>query len=281
MLKKLLIRVEELGVHHTNHGRNLIAFSGGVDSSVVAAAVQKVFPQNSVCIIGRSPSLPSKQYQLAQDVAKHIGISIREVFTKEYEDLTYIHNQGQSCYVCKTHLYRALEAVYAEVKAEQIATSTELCSKVVLFNGTNKDDLQDVTRVGLQAAKEFHVASPLESFSKAEVRQLARELDLPNHAHAASPCLRSRLAMGVHATTENLRRIELAEEVVKQSVALEVQHNLRVRHLKGNQARIELDQEILEKYADHLPILAQSISALGFAQVSFGSYKYGAVSKVL
>jgi len=150
---------------------------------------------------------------------------------------------------------------------------------VVIFNGTNKDDRADPTRVGLLAAQEFSVASPLDHFSKEEVRQLAREFGLPNHSHAASPCLRSRLAYGVRATSENLRRIEAAEKVVKSSLGplVHVSHNIRVRHMKDNGARIELDPDLLSR-PEAIAAVAEEVSRLGFSVVRFSEFRSGSLA---
>lgn len=180
-----------------------------------------------------------------------------------------------SCYSCKTHLYSALKDIH------HYTIQSPNDGDIVLFNGTNKDDLKDPTRVGLIAAKEFRVAQPLDEFTKAEVRDLARELGLPNAEYAASPCLRSRLAYGVRATDENLKRIENAEIFVKELICPEVWHNTRVRHLKDGGARIELDTELLTTRANTLPHLADKITTLGFKYVKFSEFKSGSVAAVV
>jgi uncharacterized protein len=201
---RLLQRVRESGVA-AGRGTNLIAFSGGIDSSVVAAAVFKVFPENSLCVLGRSSALPTEQLELARSVSSHIGIPLREVFTKEGTSEQYIQNEGMSCYSCKSHLYQALRDIQIEIVAENrrlsVGTGTGMVTGTgtgtgpgtgligiggtaggllthTLYNGTNKDDKVDVTRVGLIAAEEFRVASPLDEYTKLEVRAMAREFGL-------------------------------------------------------------------------------------------------------
>lgn len=219
--------------------QNLIAFSGGVDSSLVASLVHQTSLQNSsssLAVMGISPSLPEHQRTLAHEIAHSIGIQIQEVHTKEGDDPIYIQNKGQSCYICKSNLYSSINA---------IARHAELYEDVVLFNGTNKDDVKDSTRVGLLAAKDFRVRSPIVGITKEEVRLASRHIGLPNWNHAASPCLRSRLAFGVQATPDHLLNVSKAEQYIKQKLSLSDQINFRVRVLAKKRIRIELDECVL------------------------------------
>ena len=269
-LRRLLDRVKLMG---TNEGENFVAFSGGVDSSLTAALVKLNYPTNSKCVIGVSSSLPQTQLKLASIVTNFIDIPLIEVMTTEGSSEEYLKNEGMSCYACKTHLYSALTEVHQSM--QKIASG----GHVIMFNGTNKDDLQDKTRVGLIAAKEFRVASPLDELTKAEVRAVAYELRLPNHAHAASPCLRSRLAYGVRATGDNLERIEAAETILRSVMNPSVEHNIRVRHMSDGGAVIQLDREVLDGQSDMLPSLADQIALLGFSYVKFDSFRSGSLAK--
>lgn len=268
---------------------NLVAFSGGVDSSVVAAAVHEEFPENSVCVIGRSAALPIVQLDLARHVAAHIGIELVEFDTHEHSRVDYVKNEGMSCYACKTELYSGLRTIVADVhdafRSQRVESQVEGSSEgsiceLRLFNGTNLDDKGDETRVGLIAADEFEVASPIDHLRKEDVRALAREFGLPNHSHAASPCLRSRLAFGVHATTERLQNIERAEQMVALGLQLDVHHNLRVRHLKDGLARIEVDPDILHDKSHVLGALGADVAALGFRSVTFAEFRSGSVAAI-
>lgn len=259
-------------------GMNLIAFSGGVDSTLVAAAVHRVFPTNTLAIIGVSASLPLDQLLLARELAAHIGIPLQELPTREGDLEAYIANDGTACLYCKTTLYQTMKD-FAEALRARLASSA---GEVVLFNGTNADDLTDPTRLGLQAAETYRVASPLKGLSKAEVRRLSAALGLPNAHHAASPCLRSRLAYGVPATRENLRRIEEAEQHVRTTLSLLPEHNLRVRHLLGDVAAIELDgaplNALMSQEKQRLTDLTDAIQAIGFKSVSFRAFRTGSLS---
>jgi pyridinium-3,5-biscarboxylic acid mononucleotide sulfurtransferase len=152
---------------------------------------------------------------------------------------------------------------------------------VTLFNGTNKEDRRDPTRVGLKAAADFQVRSPIDQLTKAEVRALARALGLPNWRHAASPCLRSRLALGVPALEDHLRRVERAEGVVRRALggAMQVQHNLRVRLLAGGRGAVELDAELLHVVAPFMAEIEGELRGLGFdGGVTLRAFKSGSVS---
>lgn len=225
---------------------NIIAFSGGVDSSLAAALVHRSFQSFSdfekgyvKAVIGISASLPDRQLSLARNVAGSIGIDLVEVATSEGLDSAYLENNGQACLVCKSHLYAALEAVTKRAAVMGEKTRRE----VILFNGTNADDTNDPTRLGLIAAHNFSVRSPLINISKDEVRRAARHLSLPNWEYAASPCLRSRLALGVEATTKHLQAVSFAEDRVRDVLRLDETINLRVRMLAGKKAMVELDQK--------------------------------------
>ena len=265
-MKRLLSRVREAS---SRTKLNVIAFSGGVDSTVVAAAVHRTFPENSVACIAKSPSLSKDQLRRARDVAKHVGIQLMEVSTFENLDPEYIANQGSSCYVCKTNLYETLKSVSSYAR--------DLEGDVVLFNGTNADDRLDPTRLGLVAAKEFDVCSPLDHAKKSKVREIARSMGLPNADVAASPCLRSRLALGVEATNLHLRFIDDAESFVRNTLELEPERNMRVRLLPKNRIAIELDREMLRKAQNNLEQKFRC-EFEEYSDVEIREYKYGSVS---
>ena len=238
---------------------NIIAFSGGVDSSLAASLVYQTFHNpgsndsrphrdgSVLAVLGVSPSLPDRQLQLARNVATTIGIQLQEVKTTEGSDETYIANKGQACFVCKNHLYSALEAVSKTAASAAASSSSSPSQNVILYNGTNANDTQDPTRLGLISASNFKVKSPLIHITKEEVRRAARHLGLPNWDYAASPCLRSRLALGVEATAQHLQAVNLAEEKVKDMLQWKEQLNMRVRMLSGKRAMIELDHDFLSE----------------------------------
>ncbi len=254
-------------------GLNLVALSGGVGSRLTAFLVHEAFGQGALAAIGLSAALPQAQLALARRVAKGIGIGLREIQTREGDEPGYIANAGDACFYCKTTLYGTLQEF-----AEQAVRDLAQGRAVMLYNGTNKDDLRDPTRVGLKAARDFSVASPLQHLTKNDVRAFAQEAGLPNWAYAASPCLRSRLAFGVEATEERLRRVEAAEQVVRQHLTLAPEDNLRVRVVGDDQAILELDGPQLDTAKLTWEHLSSNILRLGFAQVQGRIFRSGSLS---
>ena len=245
---------------------HLIAFSGGVDSALAAKAVFDAFPASCEAIMALSPSVSAVMREVASDIAAHIGIPLRFVESREYLDPTYIANEGRSCYVCKSSIYSAMEAVYERANA----------AGTLLYNGTNADDLTDPTRVGLQAAREHAVRSPLARFTKEEIRRLSRHAGLPNWNAAASPCLRSRLQIGIPETADHLRRIEIAEETLRGIYSFTDEINFRVRHLPGEVAMVEVQGALLDRL--DLTRCRDAMLALGFRHVEKRAFRSGSVS---
>lgn len=284
---------------------NNVAFSGGVDSSLAAALVHQVYTSNSKltagtnnsssesksgnvrAVLGLSPAVPEEQVDIARQVAAQIGIELLEIETDEGKDPTYVANAGKACLACKTHLYSALEAVAEAAMTSASASSTGGNGpprRVILFNGTNADDTRDPTRLGLVAASNFRVESPLLHTTKADVRRAAKHLGLPNHDYAAAPCLRSRLAFGVEATKRHLQAVGEAERRVRAALELDPTANLRVRMLARNQAMVELDQHVLiDTDAENLldrEGFETVFQELGFASYGVRAFKSGAVAAV-
>lgn len=299
LVDRLLQRTSEM---MDRDAANVVAFSGGVDSSLVADLVYRTFSSHTnlsyskanntsnstintgsvQAVLGISSAVPQTQITMARAVAETIGIQLVEVTTTEGSDETYIKNDGHACYVCKTHLYSTLESVANSVKRQHQEKSPEKSGgrTVILYNGTNADDTQDPTRLGLHAASNFKVLSPLDQITKDEVRQAAKHLGLPNWNAAASPCLRSRLAMGVMATSDHLKAVEKAEEFVRRVLVLDESRNVRVRMLAGGKAMVELDDRALGTS----DLLAENgmedllISELGFQSWGVRGFKTGSVA---
>ena len=265
----------------TKNQNHIVAYSGGVDSSLVAALLQQATSShhdqqhNVLAVLGISPAVSQEQIQQAREVASFLNLQLKEVHTTEGSDKMYIENNGKACLACKTHLYESLEAVY------RVGNHNARPNSTLLYNGTNADDLQDSTRVGLIAAHEFGVVSPLQRITKQQVRIAARHLNLPNWNAAAAPCLRSRLALGVQATQHHLGMIEQAERFVRTVLLDEKLHaatNMRVRMLTNQRAMIEVDEELLSEF--NLGTVEQAyFQSLGFSSVSARPFRTGSVAK--
>jgi pyridinium-3,5-biscarboxylic acid mononucleotide sulfurtransferase len=233
-----------------------VAFSGGIDSTVVAQAAHLALGGRAVAVTADSPSVPRAEVEGAKRLAAHIGIRHRVIATEEFEDPDYLRNDGARCYFCKSELYSRVEELLPELGMS------------VVCSGANLDDRGDY-RPGLKAAAEHHVRHPLQEagFTKADVRALAKAWGLPTWDKPASPCLSSRLAPGLPVTRERTARVERAELYLRTRLGL---RECRVRLHEGELARIEVPAAELARLADPgiRESLAREFRDLGFAFVT-------------
>lgn len=232
----------------------LVAFSGGVDSSLLAFLSQYFLGRvQTLAVISASPSLKLSDLEEAKDFARANDLSIRVITTKEMENPNYFSNPTNRCYFCKHTLY------------DELADLRKDYTGWWVLNGTNRDDLGDY-RPGLKAADEFEVRSPLSDcgIDKEGVRALAAYFKLQCWNKPASPCLSSRVPYGEEITVKKLRQIEDAEALVK-DVGFPIN---RVRHY-GDTARVEVAEDLQAKLAENREVIAEGIRKLGFAQVDF------------
>ncbi len=196
-----------------------VAFSGGVDSAVVAKAAQLALGERAVAVTGTSASLAAGELDEARHVAALIGIRHVVIDTDEFANPAYVQNSPDRCYHCKTELYTQLDQRRQELGVAVIAS------------GANRDDLGDY-RPGLQAAAEHQVRSPLAEcgLGKSDVRALAAHWGLPVWDKPATPCLSSRVAYGESVTPERLAMIDQAEQYLKRQGLV----TLRVRYHPGD-----------------------------------------------
>lgn len=227
--------------------RVAVAFSGGVDSSVVAKAAHLACGDRAIALTAVSSSLAQGEREIALDVARTIGIRHELVETEEFENEDYLRNGPDRCYFCKTELYDRIDSL-----RERFGFS-------VILNGANLDDRGD-HRPGMQAAQEHAVDSPLleSGFTKEDVRELARLWDLPVWDKPASPCLSSRIAYGLEVTPERVARVDAAESFLKHLLD---ERELRVRHEQNDLARIEIPVSALSKISEE-PVRRQVVSKL-------------------
>jgi uncharacterized protein len=232
-----------------------VAFSGGIDSTVVAKAAHLALGDRAVAVTADSPSVARRELTEACELARLIGIRHVVVPTREFDNPEYAKNDGSRCYHCKTELYSTVQWLLPELGVALMAS------------GANLDDRGDY-RPGLAAAAEHAVRHPLQEagFTKADVRALALLWELPTWDKPASPCLASRLAPGVAATPERVERVERAEAVLRELGAREG----RVRYHEGEVARVEVPVADVARFAAD-PVrteLARALRALGFKFVA-------------
>ena len=236
-------------------GSAAVAFSAGVDSTVVAKAARLALGDAALAVTANSPSLAEGELEQARALAAEIGLRHQVIETEEMDNPAYTTNGPDRCYHCKTELYTQMEGLAARLGV------------AVMLNGANLDDQGDY-RPGMQAAAEHHVRSPLLEceLNKAEVRQLAAHWELPVWDKPATPCLSSRIAYGEEVTPERLEMVDRAEQFLREHGFREV----RVRFHRGDLARIEASpEEISRLFSPPLgPQLVARLRELGFKYVT-------------
>lgn len=238
-----------------NSGSAVVAFSGGVDSTfVLKVAVDTLGASRVLAVTGRSPSVPEAELEDATRLAQLIEAEHLIVDTHEIDNPSYAQNPSNRCYFCKTTLYTRLREIAGERGFQSV------------FNGTNLDDLSDY-RPGLKAADEFGVTSPLADaqLTKAEIRELSRQVGLPTFDKPAGPCLASRIQYGELITIEKLRSVERAEKFLHELGIREC----RVRH-HDKIARIEVLPADFAKVTDYVTAhrIDEFFRTLGYAFVT-------------
>jgi uncharacterized protein len=239
----------------SQHSSCAVAFSGGVDSAVVAKAAALALGERAVAVTGASASLASGELEQAQELARLIGIRHVVVHTHELESTDYARNAPDRCFHRKTELYSRLWSLLPELGV------------AVILSGANADDLGDY-RPGLQAAANHRIVSPLADcgLTKADVRELAADWGLSVWDKPATPCLSSRIAYGEAVTPERLAMIDRAEQHLR-SLGL---REFRVRYHGGDLARIEVPLAELPRLvaADQRQSIANQLRQLGFKFVT-------------
>ncbi len=248
----------------------VVGFSGGVDSSFLAAAAQKVLGDKAVAVTACSETLPKSEAEQATVFAKQIGIRHQLVTISELESPEFVSNDAARCYHCKKLRFSALTK-WAEQEGYKW-----------VLEGSNADDVSDF-RPGMKAVDEMAgVRSPLleAGFTKLEIRQLSKEWGLPSYNKPSAACLSSRIAYGLPVTAERLGQVEAAEELLKKFFSGQV----RVRH-HGNLARIEIQPEqffLLTNQANVNEVIRE-LKNLGFTYVTvdLAGYQMGSMNQMI
>ncbi len=261
-----MTKIDQLVTRLASLESAVVAFSGGVDSSLVAAIAARALGDRALAVTAVSPALATGELDGARSVANAIGIAHETISTDELARADYRRNERDRCYHCKTELYEQLEL---------LATSR---GYKALLSGANADDVGD-WRPGLRAAAEHRVIHPLleAGVGKEEVRSLARELGIPSAEKPASPCLASRLPYGTPVEPETLAQVDRAEMALKQ-LGYRV---LRVRHF-GLLGRVELggDELARAQRPEERRAISEAVKAAGYREVEISEepFRSGSLS---
>jgi len=252
----------------TRLGKVAIAFSGGVDSSLLLkVAADTLTPQNVLACYATSPSQPQSQRKTATELAASLNVKLIQIPTNEISNPDYIANKPDRCYVCKVH-------ILAEIKkaANNQGFKNILC-------GNNADDEKDF-RPGNRAVKEQSVICPLAdaNMTKQDIRQLSRQLNLPTAETPSSPCLASRIAYSLEITPARLNQVEQAEDYLRQLgfTALRVRHHDTI-------ARIELLPEQIPNAISQRTQITEKLKSIGFKFVTLDlqGHRSGSLNEAL
>jgi uncharacterized protein len=262
-------KLDRLKALFADMDRAMIAYSGGIDSTLVAKVAIDVLGEKALAVTANSPSLLPDDLEDATVQAAALGIRHEIVKTHELENPNYAANPVNRCYFCKSELHDTLKPLALERGYPYVV------------DGVNADDLQDY-RPGIQAAKERGARSPLAevNISKLEVREISKYLNLPWWDKPAQPCLSSRFPYGEAITLEKLQRVGQAERYLR---------NLGLRELRvrsaGDTARIEIPAANIKDFvADHdLQALVAAFQDYGFTYVTLDleGFRSGKLNQVL
>jgi len=242
----------------------LVAYSGGVDSVLLAHVAHEVLAGRMLAVLADSPSLPRRELAEAREIAQAHGFPLRIVHTREFANPDYTENPVNRCYYCKHELFTRLEPIALEG------------GFAVLAYGENASDIGD-HRPGAEAAKQFEVRAPLKEagLAKGDIRTLSAALGLPTADKPQMPCLSSRIPYGQAVTPEKLAMVEQAEGVLRDAGFREV----RVRHHDqpgGALARLELGQAEIKRFVAEgmMETVSLQIREAGFSDVILDTKGY-------
>lgn len=261
-------RLDELINWFDPESKVMIALSGGVDSGLVAFAAFQKLKSNAIAVTADYKTLSQEELDTAKDVCKEIGISHIFLDYNELENESFVKNNSDRCFHCRSELGTHLINLAKEHDVD------------VIVDGTNIDDLGDY-RPGIEALKQHQIKSPLveTNFTKNEIRKCAKSVGLSIYDKPSNSCLASRIPWGQRVTAEKLIRIEMGETIVKQLTHLK---QVRVRDFDGH-AKIEVEQNKISIFDQSLlQQLSEKLRFIGFTKVEVDpeGYKPGKINVI-
>jgi pyridinium-3,5-biscarboxylic acid mononucleotide sulfurtransferase len=235
-----------------NFNSCIVAFSAGVDSSLLAYAARRVLGKRAYAVTSLSPAFAETEREETKRIAREIGINLIEVTQDDLKDSNYVKNDVSRCYFCRSNLVAVIRPVASSL-------SVEVC-----VDGTHKDDLQK-PRPGVKALRENGFRAPLVDlgFGKQEIRDMTRHAGLSNWNRPSEACLSSRIAYGQEISLDTLSRVEKAETIVRGITGATV---VRVRTI-GYTARVEVNVETTQVAVLRLPEISEKLKQLGYQKV--------------